>query len=208
MKWRVIPAPLAAQSVTAGYSTRLRVRDTWSWTKASTCCSARIADDWATKASVVHTRKMKSTGATETPSWSLQRVVALLGLGVVAGGVLGIIVSGVLVLASRPDASAPGAVTSGLFTLFVGGMAGGVVAFTAGIGAFSGLVIFDHWGESRPSRRFVIAACGAAAATGLLLSVVSLGGVFDVGVMLIAVAAASSGCIAGFGLRRFERHLL
>ena len=173
-------------------------------TKASTSCSDSMADDWATKVPVVHTRRMKST---ETPSWSLQRIVALLGLGVVAGGVLGIIVSGVLVLASRPDASAPGAVTSGFFTLFVGGLAGGVVAFAAGIGAFLGLVIFDHGGESRPSRRFVIAGCGAAAATGLLLSLLSLGRVFDVGVMLVAVAAASSGCIAGFGLRRFERHL-
>lgn len=139
------------------------------------------------------------------PGWSLPRVAALFVMGIVAGALIGGIVAAVLVLASRPDLSESTEPSLAFFAILVGGAVGSVLATVAGLGAIVGLLVFDHWGESSPTRRSWFAGIGAAATTLFVGLLATLSGAAEIGVVAAAAAVVGAGVFAGAGLRVFER---
>jgi len=137
--------------------------------------------------------------------WTPIRVVAVFTLGVLTGVLLGLMVSGILVLASRPDFSEAGALVLAAVALSIGGAVGAVLATTAGIGSILGLLILDNHGNFGVAQRSVIAGLGASISAVLLLSLLMLSGVFQTSLPITAVAAAGSGLVAGAIFRRFEQ---
>jgi hypothetical protein len=140
-----------------------------------------------------------------TSGWSLLHCVALFASGVAGGAVLGAVTAGILVLASRPDWTAPGGVGLAGFALFIGGAAGVVVATAAAIGAFLGLLVLDHLGNLSAARRSLVAGFAAAATIVAFLSLPYVAGRFDINFVWISVLAAVSGTLTWGGVRAIQR---
>lgn len=152
-----------------------------------------------------HTGTVADFKNASTSGWSLLHCVALFASGVTAGAVLGAVTAGILVLASRPDWTAPGEVGLAGFALFIGGAVGAVVATTAAIGAFLGLLALDRSGNLSAARRSLVAGFAAAAAIVALLSLPYVAGLFDIGFVGISVLAAVSGALTWGGARTIQR---
>lgn len=142
---------------------------------------------------------------TTGPGWAFERVALLFVLAVMSGSVLGVIVSGTLVLASRSGGSSPGASTTAFVALIFGAAVGAVLAATAAVSALIGLVVFDHWGESSPLRRSLVAGLSAAIGVGVFSTLLIVSGTFETSASIIFIAGVISGLCAGFGLFGFEK---
>jgi hypothetical protein len=148
------------------------------------------------------------------PGWSMERLAALMAIGIAAGAGLGIatfeVIVGVAAIGLVTGGTLPTGSDLGYYALGLtfAGAAGAVLATAAAVGAIVALLLFDHWGERPPLYRAISAGLGAAAGAVVLLLVAGAPGLAGtLGGWVIVLGPVASGIAAGGSLYLFEKRM-
>jgi hypothetical protein len=147
------------------------------------------------------------------PGWSMDRLAALMAIGIAAGAGLGIatfeVIVGVAAIGLVAGGTLPTGSDLGYYALGLtfAGAAGAVLATAAAVGAIVALLLFDHWGERQPLYRAVSAGLGAAAGAVVLLVAGAPGLAGTLGGWVIVLGPVASGIAAGGSLYLFEKRM-